>query len=229
MPFAVFFGITCAQGSFGEASRYWLYLVKTLAGGWMLWNLRGAIPEMRWAFSWEAVVVGVGIFIAWVGLDGLYPTVDEMIQKLVCPVLRAAGLESWCPKPATAATPWNPFTQFGAGSALGWFFVAVRALGSAIVVPPLEEVFYRSFIYRYIARPDFETISLGQFLWKPFLITSLVFGAAHFEWLPGIICGLSYQWLVCRKGRLGDAMMAHGITNFLLALWVVGKGAWQFW
>jgi hypothetical protein len=35
--------------------------------------------------------------------------------------------------------------------------------------------------------------------------------------------------LVVRKNRLGDAMMAHAITNFLLGLWVIAKGDWSFW
>jgi membrane protease YdiL (CAAX protease family) len=43
------------------------------------------------------------------------------------------------------------------------------------------------------------------------------------------LCGAAYQWLVLRKGRLGDAMTAHAITNFLLGAWIVWRGAWQFW
>ncbi|MBT5706854.1 MAG: CPBP family intramembrane metalloprotease, partial [Verrucomicrobia bacterium] len=58
---------------------------------------------------------------------------------------------------------------------------------------------------------------------------STIFAVEHNQWLSGLICGLAFQWLVIRKGRLGDAMTAHAITNFLLALWVVGRGAWQFW
>jgi membrane protease YdiL (CAAX protease family) len=228
-PFVVFLALTYAQGQFGEAARYWFYLAKTVVGGWLLWSLRGALAEMKWAFSWEAVAAGVGVFALWVGLDGLYPTLDQMIQKFLCPELRSAGLESWCPKPAKEGLPWNPFAQFGDGSALAWFFVAVRTLGSAIVVPPLEEVFYRSFLYRYIARPDFEAMPLGKFAGKALVLTAVIFGLAHVEWLPGILCGLAYQGLVIRHGRLGDAMTAHAITNFLLALWVVGKGAWHFW
>ncbi len=52
----------------------------------------------------------------------------------------------------------------------------------------------------------------------------------HPQWLAGILCGLTYQGLVIRKGRLGDAMTAHAITNFLLGVYVVWKGgaAWKF-
>jgi len=205
LPFVVFVALTALQGRFGEASRYWIYLGKTLAGLWLIWLMRPFVSEMRWSISWEAVAVGVLVFAIWVGLDPYYPKLGK------------------------AGTPWNPHAQFGTGTALAWLFVVVRILGSALVVPPLEEVFYRSFLYRYIAKPDFASLPLGAFLWTPLLVTSGVFGALHYEWLAGIICGLAYQALVIRKQRLGDAMSAHAITNFLLGVWVVWKSAWHFW
>jgi CAAX prenyl protease-like protein len=96
-------------------------------------------------------------------------------------------------------------------------------------VPPLEEVFYRSFLYRYVASNQFLDVPFNRFLPLPFLITAVVFGFAHNDWLAGMICGAAYQWLVLRKNRLGDAMTAHAITNFLLGIWVVWRGAWNFW
>jgi CAAX prenyl protease-like protein len=102
-------------------------------------------------------------------------------------------------------------------------------LGSTLIVPMLEEVFYRSFLYRYLVKGDFLSVPLGFFGWMPFLVTSIVFGFSHYEWLAGILCGMAYQGLVCWKGRLGDAMTAHALTNLLLGLWVVWKGAWHFW
>jgi hypothetical protein len=107
--------------------------------------------------------------------------------------------------------------------------IVARILGSTLVVPPLEEVFYRSFVYRYIANQNFPSVPLNQFLPWPFLATAAVFGFSHNEWLAGILCGAAYQWLVLRKNRLGDAMTAHAITNFLLGVWVVWRGAWHFW
>jgi CAAX prenyl protease-like protein len=133
------------------------------------------------------------------------------------------------PAPATPATPWNPLVQFGQDSALAWLFAVTRILGSALVVPPLEEAFYRSFLYRYIANPHFESVPFNRFLPLPFFATALVFGLSHNEWISGILCGMAYQWLVIRKNRLGDAMTAHAITNFLLGVWVVWRGAWNFW
>jgi CAAX prenyl protease-like protein len=218
-PFLVFLALTFCQGKFGAASAYWFYFAKTLVGVWLIWGMRPLVSEMRWAVSWEAILVGVGIFAVWVGLDSHYPKLDVVIAKL-----RLAKFFGTTDQPV-----WNPHLQFGENSTLAWLMIATRIAGSVLVVPPLEEVFYRSFVYRYIARPDFLSVSLKQFLPLPFLATAAVFGFAHNEWLAGILCGAAYQWLVIRKGRLGDAMTAHAITNFLLGTWVVWQHAWHFW
>jgi len=218
-PFVVFLLLTYCQGKFGEASRYWFYLAKTLVGAWLLFEMRVFVTEMRAAFSWEAVAVGVGVFAIWVGLDGFYPKVSELSAKL--------GMsKAFVP---TGPMSWNPPAQFGDGAVLAWFFIAVRILGSSLVVPALEEVFFRSWLYRYLAKPDFLSVSLGQFAALPFFLTSAVFAFEHEEWLTGLLCGFAYQGLVIWKKRLGDAIVAHALTNFLLGVWVVGKGAWNFW
>ncbi len=144
VPFFIFLLLTFLQGKFGEESRYWFYLAKTLAGAGMLWAVWTHVAEMRWKFSWEAVVVGIAVFALWVGLDNFYPKFGK------------------------AGTPWNPHEQFGIGSSLAWMFVIVRLIGSTLVVPPLEE----SFIVRAsigtssekILPPGRRTISLGRIL-----------------------------------------------------------------
>lgn len=204
-PFLVFLALTFCQGKFGPASAEWFYLVKTLVGAWLIWEMRPFVTEMRWAISWEAIAVGILVCVMWVGLDPYY----RHFYK-------------------TGATG-NPGDTFGQYSAMARFFIAVHIIGMTLVVPPLEEVFYRSFIYRYLARQNFLSVPLNQFLPYPFFATAIVFGLSHNEWLAGILCGMAYQWLVLRKNRLGDAMTAHAITNFLLGVWIVWQGAWHFW
>jgi CAAX prenyl protease-like protein len=217
-PFIIFVALTCCQGKCGAASAYWFYLAKTIIGIWLILEIRPLVAEMRWAISWEAIVVGVGIFAIWVGISGEWTTQNSLWLKLG--ITHAS---------ASPTGNWNPREQFGENSALAWLMICVRIAGSTFVVPPLEEVFYRSFLYRYIANQNFLSVPLNKFLPLPFLATALVFGFSHNEWLAGILCGAAFQWLVLRKNRLGDAMTAHAITNFLLGLWVVWRGAWNFW
>ena len=204
-PFLIFLALTVCQGKFGAASAYWFYFVKTIVAAWLIWEMRPFVAEMRWAFGWEAILVGVAVFAIWVGLDPFYRHLGKF------------------------GAPWNPNEQFGNGSTLAWLMMGTRIFGSTFFVPPLEEVFYRSFLYRYLARQNFLSVPLNQFLPWPFLATAAVFGFSHNEWLAGILCGMAYQWLVLRKNRLGDAMTAHAITNFLLGVWIVWRGAWHFW
>jgi hypothetical protein len=228
-PFFIFLVLTSCQGPFGEGSRYWFYLAKTVVGAWLVWEMRSVVTEMRWTWSWSAVAVGIGVFAVWVGWDGWYPTFAEIGRDYLYPTLRRVGLETWCPKPSAPPPLWNPNAQFGNDSGLAWLFIVVRLLGSSFVVPPLEEVFYRSFLYRFLAKADFLSLPLSVWAPKPFLFTSVIFGLTHHEWLAGILCGLAYQGLVVWRKRLGDAMTAHAITNLLLGLWVVGRGAWHLW
>jgi CAAX prenyl protease-like protein len=180
----------------------------------MLWAVRKQIAELQWRLSWEAVSLGLLGFFLWIGLDSL---------------LVRLGLPNSSPKMTLPGAAWNPHVHFGEGSLLAWTFITVRILGSTLLVPPLEEIFYRSFLYRYLVRTDFQSLPLGTFLWMPFIVTSVIFGLEHREWLAGILCGFLYQGLVCWKKRIGDAVTAHAITNFLLGVWVVWKGEWNYW
>lgn len=208
LPFLVFAGLTTTQGWFGEGSRYWVYAAKTLVGVWLVWLVWPWVPEMRWRFSPQAIGVGVLVFVAWVGLDGHYP------------------VWSGAPKDPN----WVPLKTFGEESPVAWGLIGLRILGTTLVVPAIEEIFYRSFLYRYVAAADFEKVPLNHFSWKPMLVTAAIFGVVHPEqWLAGILCAVAYQMLVIRTNRLGDAMTAHAVTNLLLGLWVVWKGAWKFW
>ena len=224
-PFAVFIALTFFQDRVGESGRYWIYLAKTLAAAAVFLVVFRQIKELEWRFSWEAIVVGVGVFAFWIGLDGHYPPLDVLYANYICPLLQKVGLSKDC---SISAVPrWNPNDTFS--SPLAVFFIVVRIAGSSLVVPMLEEVFFRSFVYRFVASKDWLAVPLGKFQLMPFVVTSLVFGFGHREWLAGILCGFAYQGLVIWKNRLGDAITAHAITNFLLGLWVVWRGAWNFW
>src|SRR5260221_7390640 len=146
VPFAAFVALTFVQQKLGPPSAYWIYLAKTLIGAWLLWEVRPFVSEMRWALSWEAVVVGVAIAAIWIGLDGLYPRLSQ------------------------PEASWNPGKDYGAS---GWIWNGVRLVGSSVVVPPLEEIFYRSFLYRYFVRIEFLTMPLGRFHGLSFVVTSV--------------------------------------------------------
>lgn len=216
-PYLAFIVLTQLQAMSDGPMRFWLYPAKTLVAGWLLWEFRREIAEMRWNFSWEGIAAGVVGVVMWIHLDDLARLVN------LPPTMLKLG------KPPEPGTEWNPFVQFGEGALLAWFFVLVRTLGSSVVVPPMEEVMYRSLVWRWLANQDFLKVPLG--LWRPFpiLLSSAVFAFTHHEVVAAFLYALLMHALVWRKGRLGDAIVAHAVTNFLLALWVVFRPEWRFW
>jgi CAAX prenyl protease-like protein len=211
LPFAIWVGITVLAIFGGNDMKFWSYMLKVAVGCWVVWEMRRFIPEIRWTFSWPAVAMGIAVFAIWVGLDPYYPKIELLIKD-------------------TPDSIWDPFARFGDSSTVAWVLIVIRIFGMTVLVPPIEEAFYRSLVYRYIVKYDFTKVALNHFDGVALVLCALMFGFMHFQWLPGILCGLAYQWLVLRRGHLGDAITAHAITNFLLGVYVVWKGgeAWKF-
>ncbi len=108
-------------------------------------------------------------------------------------------------------------------------FIVFRVIGAVLVVPVMEELFWRAFLIRWLVHPDFKRVSVGTFTWPSFLITVALFGAEHREWLAGLICGALYNWLLYRTRSVVACVIAHAASNAALAAWVLARGDWRFW
>ena len=223
LPMLAYLLIPVLGASLVPHPDYWLYGVKVLVVSGLVWSLRARLPELKLSFSWVAVLVGVLVAVLWEILPRYVPGLERLYQLALH---FTTGRELPPVKPADA---WTPLTVFRDTPALAYGFVVLRVLGRSLLVPLVEEVFYRSFVYRYIISPRFESIALATRHIPAWLATSAIFGLAHpDQWLAGFGCGLAYQWLVIRSGRLGDSILAHAITNGLLSAWVIYEGTWDF-
>jgi CAAX prenyl protease-like protein len=109
-------------------------------------------------------------------------------------------------------------------------WIASHVLASVLTVPLAEELAYRGYLMRRLRSADFESVPYATVGWPSLLAAALVFGLAHGAmWLPGIGAGLVYGLLLMRKGSLGEPVLAHAITNALIAIAVLGFGQWQLW
>lgn len=213
-PFVVFMavlglrGMAPADGSWGFDLR-WLYALQVLVPAALLalwWREYGELsrqnlPTLREALL--AVLVGALVFGLWIHLDAPWMT------------LNTAATEAFVPK-----------TEAGA---LDWPLLAVRAAGAALLVPVMEELFWRSFLMRWLQAPLFEAVLPQRVGLKALVLSTFVFVLAHTLWLAAAIAGLAYAALYIRSGKLWPAVLAHAVTNGLLAAWVVATGNWQFW
>jgi uncharacterized protein len=217
LPFSLYILCMALRGEstalLGADAVQWLYPVQIALVTAVLWHFRAEYSELRaqpysLQNSPQAVVyrialvsaLGAAVFLAWINLD---------VSPLSIP-----------------ATHLMPPT-FADGS-LDWRWAALRIMGAALVVPVMEELFWRSLVMRWIEAKDFIRQQAASVGWRSMLISSVVFGVEHNLWFAGILAGLVYAWLYRHTG-LRAAIAAHALTNLLLGLWVVHTGQWQFW
>jgi CAAX prenyl protease-like protein len=104
-----------------------------------------------------------------------------------------------------------------------------RVLGSVVTVPLAEELAFRGYLTRRLLAADFQAVPPGRFSWFSFLLSSALFGALHGRWLAGMLAGMGYALALNRRGQLADAVVAHGVTNALIAAYVLATGSWSLW
>jgi len=213
VPFALFVallalrGAAPTDGSWGIDPR-WIYGVTVVAVGGLLaifWREYGEFARQRRPTAAEALLataVGLGVFALWIQLDAPWMTIGA---------------------------PSAVFTPLTAAGTIDWPLAAVRWVGATLVVPVVEELFWRSFLMRWIERPVFEGVDPQRVGAKAIVLSTFVFVLAHTMWLAAIVAGLAYAWLYVRSGKLWLPVIAHAATNGALGAWVVTTGNWQFW
>ncbi len=181
----------------------WLYPLRFLAAVATLWAFRRKYSGQNWSVGFLAPLAGILIFVMWLGVDW------------------AAGI--------------HPESALGAGLAslsvpgrAAW--IAFRVLAAVVTVPIAEELAFRGFLIRRLMSADFEKIAPVAFSYVAVVVSSVAFGILHGErWIAGTLAGLIYAFVYLRRGRIGDAVVAHATTNALIAVWVLMGSRWYLW
>jgi CAAX prenyl protease-like protein len=118
--------------------------------------------------------------------------------------------------------------------ATGWPYygnVVVRFVRLVVVVPLLEEIFWRGFLLRYLINEDFTRVPFGTFSWLSFGVVTVGFCVEHSlpDYPAAILTGMLYNWVAYRTRRLSSCVLVHAITNLLLGIYVLRTGQWGFW
>lgn len=130
------------------------------------------------------------------------------------------------PYPAWAGV--NNHAQLSnAGQDAVW--MASRLIGAAIIVPVMEELFWRSLVMRWVDDKNFLYFSPSNVSVLALMISSGVFASAHHLWLAGLFAGIIYGALYIKYKNLWVPIFAHAVTNGVLGVWVMCTGNWQYW
>ncbi len=187
-----------AAFSSGFAALYPLGVIATAA---VLWHFRAQYRSFGRGLSWQAIAIGIAVFVLWIVLAPPDNGNGVMLE------LRLAELPAW---------------QAGA-------WLVFRVIGSVVTVPIAEELAFRGYLIRKLVASDFEDVPPGQFTWLSFLVSSLLFGVLHNSWVAGTLAGAGFALALYQRGRIVDAIVAHMTSNALVAVAVLGFGQWNLW
>ncbi|HTQ38412.1 MAG TPA: exosortase E/protease, VPEID-CTERM system [Pirellulales bacterium] len=202
MPLLVMLATSMVALAFSEGNADSSYPWRALVVGLTLLYYRREYREWRVSFSPHSIALGTAVFLIWLGVPRL--------------IMLAHGHESQPVMPEPSAMN------------AGVVAVYLRILGYIVLVPIIEELAFRGYLLRRLIARDFETVSLQRFTWLSFLGSSLLFGSLHgSHWIVGTLAGMAYALAAAVRGQLGDAIIAHGTTNVLLAISAGICGDWS--
>jgi exosortase E/protease (VPEID-CTERM system) len=140
----------------------------------------------------DALAVGVGLVVGWAWVL-MAPPPDRALQEVL--------------------------TGLSAGVLVAW--AVARILGTVILVPLVEEMFFRGYM---LARLD------GPQLWRragAIAVSSLAFAALHGRWVEAGLAGVAFAAVMLRRGRVTDAVWAHVAANAVVAAAAALRGDWS--
>jgi len=186
-------------------------------------------PEY-WVYPLQTLLCGAALVFFWRRYD--FGTGGGFLAGAV-PGLLALAL--WvCPQAFFGAPPrtdgFDP-TVFSATPALYWLTVAARFARLVVIVPLVEEIFWRGFLMRYLIREDFESVALGAFRPLSFFGVAGLFMLVHAtpDWPAAFLTGLIYNGLLVKTKSLTACVAAHAITNLGLGIYIMATRQWGFW
>jgi uncharacterized protein len=210
LPFAVFLAFLAIQKVFPIPLTL-EYTIRDFVLAVVLFACSRQVIELHSFHRLEAVILGVAVFLVWVGPDLIFPTYRQhwLFQNFLM-----GRLTNSIPENAIS----NPLVLWP------------RIIQAVVMVPILEELFWRAWLMRWLISPQFEKVPLGAYQAGAFWITAVLFASEHGPyWDVGLVAGVAYNWWMVRTRRLGDCILVHAVTNACLCGYVVATRHWEYW
>jgi uncharacterized protein len=205
-PLLVFGVLTTAEGAVPVAYYPEMYAVKIALVVATLLAWRAPLRDIQpsWSVVLSSIALGIAIWAMWVGIEEHvpYPHLGSRV-----------GFD-----PTTITEPRRQL-----------LFLVVRLTGLIVVVPVMEELFWRSFLLRFATHHDFRSLPIGQFSLGAFALMVGVSGAAHTEWLVGALASVLFGWWLRRTRSLFATIVAHSVANAALGIDLLTRHQWQYW
>jgi hypothetical protein len=215
-PFVLFIGLTMVESRGWLGARYEaVYTTKIAIVAAALWVFRRQYPPFSTAGFPLAVVAGGAGFVVWIALDWLQSAIPGL-QPLIDSIMTGGR------------AGFDPYSGDGSAAARA-SFVMIRLFGLVLIVPIIEEIFWRGFLARYLIADDFRNVAQGRFTPMSFLIVTVAFASVHPEVLAALAWGAMINWLYHKTANLWACVVMHAVTNGLLGAYILATGNWRLW
>ena len=206
IPMVVYTAFTFLESQPLGISYPFMYTLKAVVTAITLYMSRKLWKEIAWDSKMVLPGLGVGllVFLEWIIVD---PHTRHFLGQ------------------RTAYNPFHEISQPGIRA----MFLMVRFTGLVLIVPVMEELFWRSFLIRWFTDPDFKNVSMTGWSWSAFGMVAGIFALSHPEWLAALICAAAYGLLLRKTGSLFACVEAHASTNLILGLYILRVHAYQYW
>lgn len=188
--------------------------------------------DVRWLYPAKVTLVATALLMLWPHYAELQPWRISLVHVALSLMTGLIILGLWVNLDAgwmLIGDLGDGYKPMDGGGQPDYVLIAFRILGAALVVPIMEELFWRSFIMRWIHQVDFIKLEPAQIGIRALLITSLLFAVEHTQWLAGLVAGLAYGGLYIYTRKLWAPILAHAVTNAGLGMYVLVTRRWQFW
>lgn len=177
----------------------------------VLWFVARPVIDLRARHVAATLGIGVAVFVVWVAPDLLIPGYRHF----------------WLFDNAITG---KAATSLSKSSTLNGPVLALRMFRAGVIVPIVEELFWRAWLMRWLIDNDFQKVPLGKYTAQSFWLVAVLFASEHGSyWDVGLAAGIIYNWWMVRTRSLGDLILAHAVTNFALSAYVIAAGKWEYW
>ncbi len=144
----------------------------------------------------------------------------------------------------------SPFVSVDGGAPWSVAAFSLRLLAAGLLVPVFEELLMRGFVFRFALQWDearkgkekdalqtaleersVNDVEPGAWSWTAVVISTVAFMFGHQmqEWPVSIAYGLLMAGLYVLRKDLLSCIVAHAVTNIVLAIYVFSTGKWYLW
>jgi hypothetical protein len=208
-PFLVFVGFMAMQSAI-HLPAHWYYPLQFVTVLSTIVFVSRPVLSFRAAFPLASIGIGIAVFLIWIVPDVLWGYRHHWLFDNFITGAPASSLA-----PALRRNV---------------IFIVLRVASSVALVPILEELFWRGWLMRWLIDKNFLKVPLGTYAPAAFWIVAVLFASEHGPyWEVGLAAGIAYNWWLVHTRNLADCMLAHAVTNGLLAVYVLTMGQWQYW